>query len=100
MNWKFVIRITGAMTAISLFFVSLLFFAFSEFQYDQPHLINDLGEFGPVMTMQEEIHLKIDGPLSRQFKVLGGTFALIGALVFAATLLGRDKLEVEKPSTP
>ena len=70
MNWKFVIRITGTMTAVLLLFASLLLFACSEFRFEQPLLINDMGQFGPVMAMQEEIHVEISGALSRQLKAV------------------------------
>lgn len=85
------------MTAVLLLFASLLLFACSEFRFEQPLLINDLGQFGPVMAMQEEIHVEISGAVSRQLKVLGAAYALIGALFFAATLLFKNKSKCENP---
>ncbi len=97
MNWKFVIRITGTMTAVLLLFASLLLFACSEFRFEQPLLINDMGQFGPVMAMQEEIHVEISGALSRQLKAVGAAYALVGTLFFAATLVFKNKSQSQKP---
>lgn len=100
MNWRLVLRVTGAITAVSLFVVSLLLFGFSEFHFEQPALINDLGEFGPVMAMQEEKHFKIEGEASQRLKILGAACALISALTFGACLLTKDKTDSEDSSTP
>lgn len=100
MNWRLVLKVTGALTALSLFVVSVLLFGFCEFQFEQPLLINDLGEFGPVMAMQQEIHFKIEGEASQRLKMLGATCALMGALILGACLLTKDKTEGDESSTP
>lgn len=88
-NWIFVIRTTCSVTAIALFLIAALFFSFSEFQFDQPMLVNDLGR--TVLPMQNEFHFKMDAATGWQLKTLGTTYGLIGVFLFAGCCLVKGK---------
>jgi hypothetical protein len=88
-SWDFVIRTTCSVTAIALFLIAAMFFSFSEFQFDRPMLVNDLGR--TVLPMQNEFHFKMDAATGWQFKTIGATYGLIGVFLFAGCCLVKQK---------
>ena len=88
-NWDFVIRTTCSVTAIALFLIAAFFFSFSEFEFDQPMLVNDLGR--TVLPMQNEFPFKMGAATGWQFKTIGATYDLIGIFLFAGCCLVKQK---------